>query len=224
MEYYEAIEKGEEYLSHHGVKGMRWGIRHDPERVGRVKRAIAKVGRKTIRGLRRAGRASYRAARNASYNHTQRKIERAISSGNADKVNKLFSKMNDQQVSRAVNRVNQKDSLYRSKVEAGRRSVKNAKLQRRLETINLRNQIRQQSHPALSKVGSKLGDDFTNTLSKTMTKELGREIDYALLNKMHGSGSVNGLKLTKDEIKKISGFSGGKLKRPTVKKATRKNR
>ena len=27
-----------DYLMHHGVKGMKWGVRHDPERVGRQRR------------------------------------------------------------------------------------------------------------------------------------------------------------------------------------------
>lgn len=31
----------EDYLMHYGVKGMKWGVRHDPERVGRVKSAKA---------------------------------------------------------------------------------------------------------------------------------------------------------------------------------------
>lgn len=32
----------EDYLMHHGVKGMKWGVRHDPERSGRIKRTINK--------------------------------------------------------------------------------------------------------------------------------------------------------------------------------------
>lgn len=28
----------QDYLMHHGVKGMKWGVRHDPERVGRQRR------------------------------------------------------------------------------------------------------------------------------------------------------------------------------------------
>ncbi len=26
----------EDYLMHHGVKGMKWGVRHDPQRTGRI--------------------------------------------------------------------------------------------------------------------------------------------------------------------------------------------
>lgn len=33
--YYES-----NYLSHHGVKGMKWGVRHDPERKGRRPRKL----------------------------------------------------------------------------------------------------------------------------------------------------------------------------------------
>ena len=32
----------EDYLMHYGVKGMKWGVRHDPERVGRTRRQAIK--------------------------------------------------------------------------------------------------------------------------------------------------------------------------------------
>lgn len=36
--FYDAPNDYRNYLAHHGVKGMHWGIRHDPVRVGRRKR------------------------------------------------------------------------------------------------------------------------------------------------------------------------------------------
>lgn len=32
------IERDPDYISHYGVKGMKWGVRHDPERVGRKRK------------------------------------------------------------------------------------------------------------------------------------------------------------------------------------------
>lgn len=213
MKDYIAIEKGEEYLSHHGVKGMRWGIRHDPERVGALKRAIKRVGSTTIRSLKRASSAAYKYGKKASYRHTQNKIERAISSGNSAKINKVFSKMNDSQANRAINRMNQMDAISRSRIEAGRRSVKNARYQRRLDTLTLRNQIKQQKHPTQNRMMDTAANNVTNELSKTFAKELARGLDYKALKKMYGST------FTDDEIKRMAGFQASKkaLKSVTVK-------
>lgn len=43
----------EDYLMHHGVKGMKWGVRHDPERtVNRIKKVTYSSGyRKVARGI-----------------------------------------------------------------------------------------------------------------------------------------------------------------------------
>lgn len=43
----------EDYLMHHGVKGMKWGVRKDPERsLNRVKKVTYSNGyRKMVRGL-----------------------------------------------------------------------------------------------------------------------------------------------------------------------------
>ena len=35
----------EDYLMHHGVKGMKWGVRHNPERtVNRIKKVTYSSG------------------------------------------------------------------------------------------------------------------------------------------------------------------------------------
>lgn len=45
------IERDENYISHHGVKGMKWGVRHDPERIGRRRSSKSKSNNKKRRGL-----------------------------------------------------------------------------------------------------------------------------------------------------------------------------
>lgn len=181
-----------EYLSHHGVKGMKWGIRHDPERIGRVKKAIAKVANVTVRGLKRAGKASYKAARRAAYKNQQWKIERAIASGNPEKVSKQFKNMNDQQAVRAVARVNYRDSISRSRIEAGRRSLKNAHLQRQLDTLSLQNQIRVQKHPRLQKNM----DKFTDKLTTDLEKDLVRNGEKLMTNMFIGATTSSGAATT----------------------------
>lgn len=32
------MKENNEYLAHYGVKGMKWGVRHDPERLNRIKK------------------------------------------------------------------------------------------------------------------------------------------------------------------------------------------
>ena len=41
----------QDYLVHHGIKGMKWGIRHDPERLGRQRGSKQSSVRKKKKGL-----------------------------------------------------------------------------------------------------------------------------------------------------------------------------
>ena len=41
----------EDYLMHYGVKGMKWGVRHDPERVGRDRRKVSQSKNKKRKKL-----------------------------------------------------------------------------------------------------------------------------------------------------------------------------
>lgn len=99
MDDYKAIESGKDYLAHHGVKGMKWGIRHDPERVGRAKKVVKNVGRKIVNSVR-----SVRSRKNA----------KAIKSGNPYKVAKRFDKMSTSELQDAVTRVNLQKQLASS--------------------------------------------------------------------------------------------------------------
>lgn len=43
-----------DYLAHYGVKGMKWGVRHDPERVGRIKKKASGTAKSIGRGTKNA--------------------------------------------------------------------------------------------------------------------------------------------------------------------------
>ena len=73
---YKAIEIGEEYLAHHGVKGMKWGIRHDPVATGRAR--VAKLKNKVQKyKIKRQKNALKLEKRRNKYN-TFRKTRRGI--------------------------------------------------------------------------------------------------------------------------------------------------
>lgn len=185
MDDYKAIESGKDYLSHHGVKGMKWGIRHDPEPSGRTRaskdlgKAVRSTVRKVAKGLKRASRTSIRTAKRIHNRNLQRKIEKIIASGNSTKVNKVFSKMNDAQAARAVNRVNQREAILRAKAEDGRRSLKNINMQRKIDAINLRRQYNKAKHPNLYTVK----DNTVNNGSKIVSTKLATAMSEAIINK-----------------------------------------
>lgn len=57
----------DDYLMHHGVKGMKWGVRHDPERS--AQRARAKVAKGQLKTARKTYNKSFNKAYNYSYRH-----------------------------------------------------------------------------------------------------------------------------------------------------------
>lgn len=187
MDDYKAIESGKDYLSHHGVKGMKWGIRHDPEPSGKSRtkaskdlgKAVRSTVRKVAKGLKRASRTSARTAKRIRNRNLQRKIEKAIASGNSTRINKVFSKMNDVQAARAVVRINQREAVLRAKVEDGKRSLKNINMQRKIDTLNLRRQYNKAKHPNLYTAK----DNVVNTGSKMITTKLSTAMSEAIINK-----------------------------------------
>ena len=186
MNDYKAIESGKDYLSHHGVKGMKWGIRHDPVPSGegrraskKLKKSINSTVRKVAKGLKRASRTGVKTAKRIRNRNLQRKIEKAIASGNSTRINKVFSKMNDAQAARAVVRINQREAVLRARAEDGKRSLKNINMQRKLDTLNLRNQYNKAKHPNLYTIK----DNTVNNGSKIVSTKLATAMSEAVINK-----------------------------------------
>jgi len=89
----------EDYLMHHGVKGMKWGVRHDPQSTGRMRRRAANqqyrqsvktAGRRNIQafrenyGSREARRSSNQQFRN-EVNAAKQKNKEAFALSNKQK-------------------------------------------------------------------------------------------------------------------------------------------
>ena len=70
----------EDYLMHHGVKGMKWGVRHDPERTG---------------SQRSRDRAQYKADKKAALNRMKKTGQRLTSQGKQNDM-KAVNKMTKQ--------------------------------------------------------------------------------------------------------------------------------
>ena len=97
--YYKAVDIwNSPHLEHHGVKGMRWGVRKAVERTGRVVRraggAVKKSATTIAGGLYRAGSAVRRF-----------KNRRAIKSANSARIQRRISRMNNEELQAAVTRM-----------------------------------------------------------------------------------------------------------------------
>lgn len=115
-----------EFLSHHGVKGMRWGIRHDPVRVSSgVKKAgksLISKGKQILskafnvgKTAAKSGKKVYKNSRQKIKQNAQRRLDnniaKAINNGDIQKVDKYFSKMNNYQVNNAIKRIQDRNTI-----------------------------------------------------------------------------------------------------------------
>lgn len=106
----------EDYLVHHGVKGMRWGVRHDKPSTSSTKaKTVGKVA-KTI-GIYAFPPTRYKALYNK---HKELKQKKFDSSDYA-----AAKRMSDQELRERINRINL-EQTYLNAMERDRASAKKA--------------------------------------------------------------------------------------------------
>lgn len=113
----------ENYLMHYGVKGMKWGVRHDPERVGRVKSAKANYKVANKQYSKDFDRAYYYSRRHPisqyikkspTYAESNKRWETAMKS--AEAANKAKNKYKKENIRSKIERKNEKYDKFANKL------------------------------------------------------------------------------------------------------------
>ena len=108
----------ENQLTHHGIKGMRWGVRRTPAQLGhktlpKKKKTQSLSERLTAKKKLKAKQKAAENARKAKQTKEEYEAEKkkAIESGTAADVLKFKGKLTNQELSSAVNRLNMESQL-----------------------------------------------------------------------------------------------------------------
>lgn len=97
------------YLMHYGVKGMKWGVRHDPER------SAQRARNKAAKGQLNTARKNF----NKDYNSWYRQAYKPASYVNGSKANKEYNRRYDQAI-KSAQAVNKAKTNYRNVAGKGR--------------------------------------------------------------------------------------------------------
>lgn len=185
-------------LYHHGIKGMKWGVRHDRKSKGRssgissVKKLVAgtgkfisKAGSSTEKGLARGGSAAV----NAVKAHNSKKRIAKVVSGKAKA--KDISEMSDDELRAATQRL-QLEAQYKSALQASQGQSQNQLQNQSQNQSQNQNPGQQKKHEVANAIESGLRDGL-----RTSTAELVKDSSYivgaALINAaLEKSGKFEG--------------------------------
>lgn len=134
MEVYhrdELIEKNQNgVLYHHGIKGMKWGVRRTPEQLGhttdKVKKAAKSAGTAIVRGAKKAGSAAVTTIKNKRAESKQKKADKEEVKRNKRTSKKKLEDMTNEELRSHIERMRleqQYAQLSPKKVSAGKKFV-----------------------------------------------------------------------------------------------------
>lgn len=130
-------------LYHHGIKGMKWGVRRSPQQLGypvskKRKKSFGKGAGHALgsgltkigRGVGSAGKSIGKGIKSGFKKARNERAERIIRSGDPNKIAKKQGSLSDQELSRAVNRARNNQQLSdmrknsQSTISKGKNEVK----------------------------------------------------------------------------------------------------
>lgn len=103
-------------LYHHGVKGMKWGIRRSPQQLGhpaprKRKKSFGSIFRRGGKAIGKEAKAIGRNITKSVKKVSDNRRERLIRSGDPEKIYKNRNKLSDQELNRAVQRSRNNQAL-----------------------------------------------------------------------------------------------------------------
>lgn len=118
----EKIQAGQDFLEHHGVKGMKWGVRRSPEQLGhrkdkraakkkaksqeRARKAIEKAKKAKMRDLQRQQRKTAKQEKKVEITR-----EQLLKSRNPKVLYKNVTKLSDEELRNRLNRLEMESKL-----------------------------------------------------------------------------------------------------------------
>lgn len=205
------IQDGELY--HHGIKGMRWGVRRFQNADGSLtnagKKRINRKQKKALEKARKAKQAKAEAAKKAKQEQEDFEVgkKKAIESGSASDVLKYKGKLTTQELQTAFNRINLERQL--SDISAKENSRGKSKIESITDKLDKANNLATKGINAWN-TAAKILNSTTNADLPTIdgTKKKDKAVDK-LKKKLVKSGTVKEIeknlgKFDSEEIKAIN--------------------
>lgn len=122
------------YLQHHGIKGMKWGVRRTPQQLGHM------IKQRRVKKKREAALEKARQARKEKAEFEANK-EKVLKSGSATDVLKYKGKLTNQELQTALTRINLEQQLSQisaKEVKSGMDKVTSAmnKVEKATQAVN----------------------------------------------------------------------------------------